>query len=98
MNQFDGNMTPKFSLKRVLNEFMFESLSKNTSDGDILQFASVLDLVGSDKEVKLFVSYAINNYESTSIFLNTNYIQGLFHDVEDRDEMINVMAKVKSAL
>jgi len=94
-NQVDGDTTPKFALKRLSNEFIFESPSKNTSDGDIIQFASGLDLVGSDTEGKLLVSYGINDCESASIFLNMDYVQGLLHDVEDGDEVINVMAKIK---
>lgn len=94
-SQVDGDTSPKFALKRLSNEFIFESPSKSTSDGDIIQFASGLDLVGSDTEGKLLVSYGINDCESASFFLNMDYVQGLLHEVKDGDEVINMMAEIK---
>jgi len=91
----DGEEGPKFALKRLSNEFIFESPSSDVSDGDIIQFASGLDLVGSDTEGKLLISYGINDCESASFFLDMDHVQGLLRDVKDGDEVVNLMEEIQ---
>lgn len=63
-NSSDGIGKDPFILKRISNEFLFRALSvpigeKNASasnDGDIIQFASGLDVHGSDIDGKLVLS------------------------------------------
>jgi len=59
--------------------------------GDIIQFASGLDLIGGDMDGKLLVSYGISDCELASIFLNMDYVQGLLHEVKDGDEVLNMI-------
>ena len=56
-----------FKLKRLSNEFVFRSNSIPSGeteppiDGDIIQFASGLDVTGGDVDGKLIISYGIND-------------------------------------
>mmetsp|Transcript_15741 Transcript_15741/g.29692 ORF Transcript_15741/g.29692 Transcript_15741/m.29692 type:complete len:162 (-) Transcript_15741:2371-2856(-) len=84
-----------FKLKRLSNEFVFLSLSSsNENVADIIQFASGLDLVGSDLDGQLMVSYGINDCEAAVVFLDMEKINELLLPVEDGQEVQHLMRKL----
>jgi len=82
-----------YELKRISNEFLFRSIFSPTEeiDGDIIQFASGLDLVGSDKHGKLLISYGINDCEGAAFFLDMQVVQDLLLDIGDANEVVDLM-------
>jgi len=83
-----------FKLSRLSNEFVFASPSASTSRGstaDVIQFASGLDLVGSDVDGKLLISYGINDCEAASLSISMDQVQKLLLEVPDGDEVIDLM-------
>eukprot|EP00985_Skeletonema_marinoi_P011288 scaffold5356_cov116-Skeletonema_marinoi.AAC.2 len=89
-NSSDGIGKDPFILKRISNEFLFRALSvpigeKNASasnDGDIIQFASGLDVHGSDIDGKLVLS-----------MLQKMLVEV---EVEPWQEVADLMRKIKS--
>jgi len=89
--------TSKFVLKRLSNEFVFmapSSLHDNT--GDVIQFASGLDLVGSDKDGKLMISYGINDCEAAIVFLEMEKVQELLLPVNAGEEVVHLMKRLST--
>lgn len=84
----------KYVLKRLSNEFAFMApSSRDDNTADVIQFASGVDLVGSDKDGKLMISYGINDCEAAIIFLGMEQVQELLIPVKDGEEVVNLMAK-----
>ena len=91
----DGKQIDSFKLKRLSNEFVFSSPSSdNENAADVIQFASGLDLVGSDLHGQLMVSYGINDCEAAVVFLDMEKINQLLLPVEDGKEVQNLMRKL----
>ena len=87
--------TNKYVLKRLSNEFIFMAPSSDDEQtGDVIQFASGLDLIGSDIDGKLLVSYGINDCEAATFFLGMEMVQDLLIDVEEGVEVVNLMRKL----
>ncbi|KAL7473845.1 hypothetical protein ACHAXS_014365 [Conticribra weissflogii] len=90
----DINSRP-FKLKRLSNEFAFRSLSlPSGEDADIIQFASGLDVVGSDMNGKLIVSYGINDCEGAVFTMPMEKLQSMLIDVAPGQEVSDLMMKV----
>jgi len=84
----------KYILKRLSNEFAFMAPSSSDDNtADVIQFASGVDLVGSDKDGKLMISYGINDCEGAIIFLGMEQVQNFLIPVEDGDEVVNLMGR-----
>jgi hypothetical protein len=84
-----------FKLKRLSNEFVFSSpSSENQNAAEVIQFASGLDLVGSDLTGKLMVSYGINDCEAAVVFLDMEKIHEILLPVQDGQEVQNLMQKL----
>lgn len=85
----------KFVLKRLSNEFVFMApSSRNERAADVIQFASGLDLVGSDQDGKLMISYGINDCEAAIVFLEMKHVQELLSPVEAGTEVLHLMNKL----
>jgi len=85
----------KYVLKRLSNEFVFMSpTSSDDQTADVIQFASGMDLVGSDQNGKLLISYGINDCEAASFFIGMDRVQDLLIDVEEGEEVVNLMRNV----
>ena len=67
---------------------------ERSSATDIIQFASGLDLLGSDIDGKLLISYGINDCEAASISLNMKLVQELLIQVPDGSEVGDLMQKL----
>jgi hypothetical protein len=90
-----GKEIDSFKLKRLSNEFVFSSPSSdNENAADVIQFASGLDLIGSDLNGQLMVSYGINDCEAAVVFLEMEKINELLLPVEDGHEVQNMMQKL----
>ena len=84
--------TGSFHLNRLSNEFLFYAPSAKTKNtGDVIQFASGLDLVGSDNDGKVMISYGINDCEAAIVFLDIEKVQKMLFPVEDGTEVVSVM-------
>ena len=97
-----------FQLKRLSNEFMFQAqyspIEKDINsgrlypDGDIIQFASGLDIVGGDDvNGKLIISYGINDCEGAVLTLPMEKVWSYLMEVEAGQEVVDLMAKVTTA-
>lgn len=87
--------TNKYVLKRLSNEFIFMApSSEDDQTGDVIQFTSGLDLIGSDKNGKLLISYGINDCEAASFFIGMEEVQNLLIDVEEGHEVLNLMEEL----
>lgn len=71
--------------------------SDDEQTGDVIQFTSGLDLIGSDKDGRLLVSYGINDCEAATFFLGMKDVQELLIDVEEGHEVINLMENLSSS-
>jgi len=86
-----------FKLKRISNEFVFRtnSLPADESqmprDGDVIQFASGIDLVGSDIDGRLILSYGINDCEGGVLTLSMETVQRMLIEVEPGQEVVDLM-------
>ena len=89
----------EYILKRLSNEFIFMAPSSDDENtGDVIQFASGLDLVGSDTDGKLMISYGINDCEAATFFVSMERVQKLLIDVKEGEEVVNLMDKVKNGI
>lgn len=99
---FTISMDEPHSLKRLSNEFLFESLhpKKENVDGEVIQFASGLDIIAKtnsssleadDLIYELMISYGVNDCESAVISLDLNEVQDLLLEVADEDEVFDIM-------
>lgn len=92
-----------FKLKRVSNEFLFRSLSlpigekESFNDGDIIQFASGLDIYGSDIDGKLVLSYGINDCEGALLTISMQKLQQMLIEVDPGQEVVDLMKRSSSA-
>lgn len=96
-NNNDINSRP-FKLKRLSNEFVFRAnyipvgSSQPPKDGDIIQFASGLDVVGSDIDGQLIISYGINDCEGAVFTLAMQKVQQIMLvEVTPGQEVVDVM-------
>ncbi|KAL7536481.1 hypothetical protein ACHAWF_005476 [Thalassiosira exigua] len=103
--QDDGNANDvasrPFKLRRLSNEFVFRTNSipaghtHPPADGDIIQFASGLDVVGSDVDGQLILSYGINDCEGGVITLSMVKIQEMLLEVDPGQEVVDLMEYAK---
>ena len=96
----DGTSRP-FKLKRLSNEFVFRTNSIPIGetqpppvDGDIIQFASGLDVYGGDVDGKLIVSYGINDCEGAVFTMSMSKVQELLLEVRPGQEVVDLMETV----
>lgn len=68
--------------------------SDDDQTGDVIQFTSGLDLIGSDKDGKLLISYGINDCEAATFFIEMEEVQDLLIDVEEGHEVVSLMEKL----
>lgn len=98
LNKGSSEAEEKYYLSRISNEFVFSVASgmniEKSSATDIIQFASGLDLLGSDIDGKLLISYGINDCEAASISLNMKLVQELLIQVPDGSEVGDLMQKL----
>ncbi len=90
------NKEGKYKLNRLSNEFVFRTMSPLSSprgDADIIQFAAGLDLIGSDTDGKLLVSYGINDCEGAAFYLDMQEVQHLLQNVAEGQEVVDLMKK-----
>jgi len=91
-----------FKLKRISNEFLFRALSvpigekESPNDGDVIQFASGLDVYGSDVDGKLVLSYGINDCEGAVLTISMKKLQQMLIEVEPGQEVVDLMRKATS--
>lgn len=97
-----NNVTSRpFKLRRLSNEFVFRTNSipfgetQPPPDTDIIQFASGIDLVGSDVDGKLVISYGINDCEGAVFMLSMDRVQQMLLAVESGQEVVNLMERLK---
>ena len=84
-----------FKLKRISNEFVFMAPSSSKENtGDVIQFASGIDIVGSDESGKLMISYGINDCEAAIVFLDMKKVQEILLPVGDGEEVVDLMRKL----
>ena len=90
-----------FELKRISNEFVFRTnslpvdVAQQPLDGDIIQFASGLDVVGSDVDGQLIISYGINDCEGAVFTLPMHKVQRILIGVSSGQEVVDLMENVK---
>jgi len=90
-----------FKLKRLSNEFVFRTNSIQVGetqpppDTDIIQFASGIDLVGSDVDGQLVISYGIDDCEGAVFTLSMKTVQHMLLAVESGQEVVDLMERVK---
>ena len=95
----DYNSRP-FKLSRLSNEFVFRANSipagekEPPVDGDVIQFASGLDVVGSDTDGQLVVSYGINDCEGGVFTLAMQKVQEMLMDVDPEQEAVDLMFQI----
>ena len=86
-----------FKLKRLSNEFAFRSMSTHSaSDADIIQFASGLDVVGSDNNGQLIISYGINDCEGAVVAMPMEKLQQMLVEVEQGQEVVELMQRIQT--
>jgi hypothetical protein len=71
-------------------------MSPSSSDdqtGDVIQFTSGLDLIGSDVDGRLLLSYGINDCEAATFFMSMDRVQELLNvnDIVEGNEVVNLM-------
>ncbi|KAL9189648.1 hypothetical protein ACHAXT_009323 [Thalassiosira profunda] len=86
-----------FKLKRLSNEFVFRANSVPASearaqvDADIIQFASGLDVFGSDVDGQAIISYGINDCEGGVFTLPMKKVQTMLMEVKPGQEVVDLM-------
>ena len=89
-----------FKLRRLSNEFVFRANyipvgeTRQPLDSDIIQFASGLDLVGSDVDGQLILSYGINDCEGAVFALPMKRVQHMLIVVGRGQEVVDLMETV----
>jgi hypothetical protein len=80
---------------------LFRSLSlpigekESFNDGDIIQFASGLDIYGSDIDGKLVLSYGINDCEGALLTISMQKLQHILIEVDPGQEVVDLMEKAR---
>ena len=86
-----------YYLTRISNEFLFKSQSSQDGtkdDGDIIQFAGSVDMVGeNDTDGQLLISYGINDCEGAIILIDMHVIDTMLQKVTKGDEVVSLMKK-----
>ena len=93
----DDGSEIQFHLSRLSNEFVFSSPSSDSKDtADVIQFASGLDVFGSDNDTegKVMISYGINDCEAAILIVDLDSVNELLLPVSDGDEVMNLMKKL----
>ena len=97
-----NNVTSRpFKLRRLSNEFVFRTNSipfgetQPPPDTDIIQFASGIDLVGSDVDGNLVISYGINDCEGAVFTVLMDTVQKMLLSVDSGQEVVDLMERVK---
>eukprot|EP00814_Leptocylindrus_danicus_P000902 CAMPEP_0116021798 /NCGR_PEP_ID=MMETSP0321-20121206/10603_1 /TAXON_ID=163516 /ORGANISM="Leptocylindrus danicus var. danicus, Strain B650" /LENGTH=556 /DNA_ID=CAMNT_0003492741 /DNA_START=2039 /DNA_END=3706 /DNA_ORIENTATION=- len=75
-----------YRLKRISNEFLFRSMSKIDGlkeDGDLIQFAGSIDLLGGEADGRLLISYGINDCEGAILPVDMTIVQKMLIDVDE---------------
>ena len=92
------NAVGEYKLKRLSNEFVFRSMSPAflavnpvVVDAETIQFSSGLDVVGSDVDGRLLLSYGVNDCEGIATFLDMAAVHDLLLDA-DGMEVVDLMA------
>merc|ERR1711862_231260 len=99
-NGDDVNSRP-FKLRRISNEFVFRSNSISLgeslppSDGDIIQFASGLDVVGSDVNGHAIISYGINDCEGAVFSMSMERVHQMLIEVALGQEVVDLMLRIQ---
>ena len=68
--------------------------SSKENTGHVIQFASGIDIVGSDESGKLMISYGINDCEAAIVFLDMKKVQEILLPVGDGEEVVDLMKKL----
>ena len=68
---------------------------ESPNDGDIIQFASGLDVYGSDIDGKLVLSYGINDCEGAVLTISMAKLQQMLIEVEPGQEVVDLMRTAK---
>ena len=91
----------RYKLKRLSNEFVFRTNSipegmtqPPANDGDIIQFASGLDLLGSDMDGRVVISYGINDCEGAVLTLSMQIVQQMLIEVKPGQEVVDLMMEI----
>lgn len=85
-----------YRLKRISNEFLFRSMSEQPGlkeDGDMIQFAGSIDLLGGEADGRLLISYGINDCEGAILPVDMSIIQSMLTDVNEGSEVVDLMKK-----
>ena len=96
----DTTSQAPFKLKRLSNEFVFRANSIPSEeteppiDGDIIQFASGLDVVGGDVDGKLIISYGINDCEGAVFSMTMQKVQKMLIEVSPGQEVVDLMETI----
>jgi len=96
----DTTSLAPFKLKRLSNEFVFRANSIPSGekeppiDGDIIQFASGLDVVGGDVDGKLIISYGINDCEGAVFSMTMQKVQKMLIEVSPGQEVVDLMETI----
>jgi len=96
----DSSNQAPFKLKRLSNEFVFRANSTPSGeteppvDGDIIQFASGLDVVGGDVDGKLIISYGINDCEGAVFSMTMQKVQKMLIEVSPGQEVVDLMETI----
>jgi hypothetical protein len=100
MKDIDINSRP-FKLRRISNEFVFRANSipsgeiRPPLDSDIIQFASGLDVLGSDVDGQVIISYGINDCEGAVLTMSMEKVQQMLRDVDYiGQEVVDLMMAV----
>jgi len=97
----DGLNSRPFKLRRLSNEFVFRSnsiaLGESVpfNDGDIIQFASGLDVVGSDVNGRAIISYGINDCEGGVFSMSMELIHQMLIEVAPGQEVVDLMSRIQ---
>ena len=88
-----------YYLTRISNEFLFKSQSKQVGfedDGDIIQFAGSIDLIGDDDITgELLISYGINDCEGATLTVDMDTVNTMLQSVPKNTEVITLMKKLE---
>lgn len=91
----------RYKLKRLSNEFVFRTNSipegmtqPPTDDGDIIQFASGLDVLGGDIHGRAIISYGINDCEGAVFTLSMQIVQQMLIEVKPGQEVVDLMETI----
>ncbi|CAB9513746.1 expressed unknown protein [Seminavis robusta] len=86
-----------YQLTRLSPEFVFASKSarsEHEADGDVIQFASGMEIVSHDDGVEyVVISYGINDCESAIVYVEMSRVVELLRPVDDGLRVVDFMAR-----